>query len=206
MTRIVKKAEERRLEIIETARQLFQKNEYEKTTIQDVMDELGIAKGTIYHYFQSKEELLEAVIEKMVNDNVERMQNQLSEMKGNALENMQALIAAGNMADENEAILEHLHQPGNIGMHTRLLAAALIRQAPLFDQVIRQGCEEGTFQTDHPLECAEFILAGVQFLTDMGIYPWSEEALLRRAQALPGLIEAQLKAPPGSFQFLLEQL
>jgi hypothetical protein len=46
----------------------------------------------------------------------------------------------------------------------------------------------------------------MQFLTDLGIYPWTEEILLRRALAFPRLIEAQLKAPPGSFQFLLDDL
>ena len=59
MARIVKKPEERRQEIIEAARELFQAKDYEKTTMRDVMDKLGIAKGTIYHYFRSKEDLLE---------------------------------------------------------------------------------------------------------------------------------------------------
>jgi hypothetical protein len=40
----------------------------------------------------------------------------------------------------------------------------------------------------------------------MGIYPWTEEQLARRAMALPTLVEVQLSAPAGSFQFLLEVL
>jgi hypothetical protein len=82
----------------------------------------------------------------------------------------------------------------------------LMRQAPLYAELIRQGCEEGLFQTEHPLECAEFILAGIQFLTDMGIHPWKQEDLIRRLLAFPPMIEALLNAPQGSFQFLLGQL
>ena len=205
MVRIVKKATERRSEIVKTARHLFQTKEYDKTTMQDVMDHLGIAKGTIYHYFKSKEELLEAVIENIVDENIEHMQLVISEMKGNALEKISILIGTGSIAENNDKVLDHLHQPGNTGMHTRLLAVALIKQAPLYAELIRQGREEGIFQTDAPLECAEFILSAIQFLTDSGIYPWTQEDLARRARAFPGLIEVQLKAVPGSFQFMLDQ-
>ena len=91
-------------------------------------------------------------------------------------------------------------------MHIRLLAATLVKQAPLYGKLIQQGCDEGIFQTDSPLTCAEFILSAVQFLTDLGIYPWTQEDLIRRAQAFPKLIEQQLKAPTGSFQFMTNQM
>jgi AcrR family transcriptional regulator len=174
--------------------------------MQDVMDTLGIAKGTIYYYYKSKEELLEAVIEKMVADEIEQMERLITEMKGSALEKVRTLIGMGNLAADNHDLLEHLHQPGNMGMHSRLLAVTLIKQAPLYAALIRQGIGEGLFQTDYPLECAEFILSAIQFLTDQGIYPWTQEELIRRARAFPGLIEAQLKAAPGSFQFMLNQM
>lgn len=103
-------------------------------------------------------------------------------------------------------MLDHLHQPGNAGMHIRLLAKMISRQAPIFAQLIRQGCTEGIFTTASPLESAEFILAAIQFLTDMGIYPWTPEQLARRTRAMPALVEAQLSAREGSFQFLLEVL
>ena len=119
---------------------------------------------------------------------------------------MKLLVKAGNMAEDNKDILDHLHQPGNDAMHTRLLAAALIKQAPLYAELIQQGCNEGIFKTEAPLECAEFILSAIQFLTDMGIYPWTQEDLNRRIQAFPKLIAQQLQAPPESFQFLIEQM
>ena len=203
MTRIVKKPDVRRKEIVQAARALFQAKDYEQATMQDVMESLGIAKGTIYHYFKSKDELLEAVVVNMVDEAFERMQALVNEANGNALQKFSLLIRAGNIAENNGEILEHLHGRGNNGLHVRLLAAALIKQAPLYARLIQQGCDEGLFHTSFPLECAEFILAGVQFLTDLGIHPWMQEDLLRRALAFPSLIEAQLKAPAGSFQFML---
>lgn len=200
MKRIVKKPGERRAEIIRTARSLFLTKDYGKTTMQDFMDHLGIAKGTIYHYFKSKEELLEAVVEDIVNQHFEKMEILIQGTKGNALQKIQALIEASKIAAPS--VLEQLHERGNEAMHTRLLVAALMKQAPLYAKLIQQGCEEGIFQTHFPLECAEFILSAVQFLTDLGICPWTQEDLMRRNKAFPKLIEQLLQAPPNSFRFI----
>lgn len=204
MARIVKKPKERRREIVIAARELFQTKEYDKVTMQDIIDSVGIAKGTVYHYFKSKKELLEAVIDEMVAENIERMQKIANASKGSALEKIQELIEKGRIAAEQPSILSHLHKAGNEAMHVKLLAAALAKQAPLYAAVIQQGCDEGVFQTQSPLECAEFILAGVQFLTDVGIYAWTEEELSRRTGAFPRLIEQQLNAPRGSFDFMFQ--
>ncbi len=199
MARIVKKSSERRAEIIAAARHLFQTKEYDKASMQDIMDALKIAKGTIYHYFTSKEELLEAVIDNITEESVHALLKE-AEKPAPAIEKMKNLILAGKVQDAN--IIEALHMPKNAFMHTRLLAVILLKQAPIYAEVIKQGCNEGIFETENPLESAEFIIAGVQFLTDMGIYPWRKEDLARRAAAIPRLIEQQLKAPKGTFHFL----
>lgn len=202
MVKITRGLEERRQEIIAMARQLFQTQDYDKISMQHVVDALGIAKGTIYYYFDSKEDLLKAVVENIIEEDVVRKQALIEKTKGNAMDKMRALFELESMAAKNPNILGHLHKPSNAGMHTQLLAVTLLRQAPLYGEVIRQGCDEGIFKTDTPLECAEFMIAGIQFLTDDGIYPWAQVDLMRRAQAFPALVEAMLKAKPGSFQFM----
>ncbi|KJR97461.1 MAG: hypothetical protein VR65_24125 [Desulfobulbaceae bacterium BRH_c16a] len=207
MVRVVKKAEERREEIIEAASELFLVKGYDRTTMKDVMGQLQIAKGTIYHYFKSKEELLDAVLDSLVASLVRQMQEILDRSQGNALERLRYLILNSAAADSHDQeMLDNLHRPGNAGMHIRLLAKLISLQAPLYGKLIRQGCDEGIFSTRYPLESAELILAAIQFLTDMGIYPWTEEQLTRRIMALPTLVETQLNAPDGSFRFLLEVL
>lgn len=204
MKRTVKKPSERKEEIIQAATHLFQTKDYEHTSMQDIIEYLGIAKGTIYHYFRSKDELLEAVIMYIVDANLKLMQARVAEAKGDALQKFKILSDASNMAVTHATIWQGLHRPGNEAMHTRLLAVALIKQAPLYAQVIQQGCDEGIFKTTTPLEAAEFILAGAQFLIDYGIYPWSPQDIQRRIQALPLLLEQQLQAPTGSFNFLIK--
>ena len=202
MPRVVKKPQERKAEIIDAAHDLFQQKGYDIVTMQDVMNQLGIAKGTIYHYFRSKEELLEAVIEKISEEMIHKMRTIVEQAKGSALEKLEALVEAGRL-EAGSRVLDALHKQGNESMHTRLLVATLMKQAPLYAELIEQGCKERLFQTDTPLECAELMLSGIQFLTDLGIHPWTEETLQRRAQAFPKLIEQLLRAPKGAFGFLL---
>ena len=206
MSRIVKKPEERRQEIIATARELFQTQEYQNTSMNHIMKKLNIAKGTIYHYFKSKDDLLKAVVENIIEEDIARKEALLQNVSANALEKLRLLIMSNNSTEENDKILEHLHQPGNVAMHTQLLAVAIQKQARLYADVFQEGCDEGVFEVENPLECAEFLLTGIQFLTDLGVYPWTEDDLMRRIMAFPSLIEAQLNAPKGSFDFLVTQL
>ena len=125
MTRIVKKFEDRKADIVNAARRLFQTQEYDKTSMQDVIDAVGIAKGTLYHYFKSKEDLLEAVIEEIADEAIEQMQASVKEATGNALQKMQVLTRSGNIAKSHDNLLDNLHKPDNQGMHSRLFAAIL---------------------------------------------------------------------------------
>ncbi len=207
MARIVKKADERREEIIKAARELFQTNDYDKTTMQELMVKLNIAKGTIYHYFSSKQDILEAVVENIVDEELKQKEELLRStpvLDLTALEKLKILITENNVADKNEKILDTLHHPENLEMHTKQLGRYINKLAPLWASIFSQGCREGIFRTDHPLECAEFILAGVQFLTDIGFYRWDDSELERRMKAFPGLIESMLNAPAGSFNFINE--
>lgn len=205
MARIVKKADVRREEIIQAARTLFQSNDYGKTTMQQLIDKLNIAKGTLYHYFSSKQEILKAVVENIIDEELARnveLLNSTDVKDLKAIEKIAILISSINLADENEEILNSLHHAENAEMHTKQLGQYILKLAPVFAEIFTQGCEEGIFKTRYPLESAEFLLAGLQFLTDLGFYPWNEEQLSRRMKAFSSLLEAQLGAPEGTFGFL----
>ncbi|MCH9611762.1 MAG: HTH-type transcriptional repressor KstR2 [Chlamydiia bacterium] len=188
--------------ILKTAKTLFLTQGYESTTMSDIMKSLNIAKGTIYHHFESKDVLFAAVLEDIVDQLVKKLTKVVTQSDLSAIEKVQALVREGNISHENDALLEELHKPVNSALHTRLLALTVERLAPLYARVIEQGCDEGTFHTKAPLECAEMILSSVQFLTDQGIYAWSMDSLKRRNQGFPLLIEQLLSAPKGSFNFL----
>ncbi len=202
MPRIVKKPAERRAEIVTSARRLFQTRGYEATSMQDVMTDLGIAKGTIYHYFRSKEELLDAVCDDIVEATTAQMRHLADTTQGTALDKLRAVVLGGEVSTEDTELLQRLRPGADSGMQARLLAVAVDRQGPLYAALLEQGLTEDLFHIEDPLETAEFMLAAFQFLTDQQIHPWPADALVRRARALPGLLERLLGAEPGAFAFL----
>lgn len=87
-----------------------------------------------------------------------RLKELLENIEGTALDRLEKLIMSGSSHDaddDHRELLKHLHQMSNAGMHIRLLAKIVTKQAPLYAQLFSRACEENTFKTDHPLECAE---------------------------------------------------
>ncbi|MFA6373381.1 MAG: TetR/AcrR family transcriptional regulator, partial [Methanothrix sp.] len=66
MSRIVKEPEERRKELIDTAGRLFVAQGYDQTSISDITKEVNVSQGAFYYYFDSKEDVLVAVMEKQI--------------------------------------------------------------------------------------------------------------------------------------------
>lgn len=67
----MKDHQERKNEIIDTARDLFLKNRYHNTSVQNIIDAVGIAKGTFYHYFDSKEKLMKDMVDNIIDQTLE---------------------------------------------------------------------------------------------------------------------------------------
>ena len=65
MARVVKKAAERRTEILAAAQGLFLSRGYDATTVNDLLNAVGISKGAFYHHFSAKEDVLQALVWRM---------------------------------------------------------------------------------------------------------------------------------------------
>ena len=63
--RIVKEAQERKNEILDVAGRLFAQKGYDSTSTNDILEEIGIARGTLYYHFKSKEDILDAMFDRM---------------------------------------------------------------------------------------------------------------------------------------------
>lgn len=203
--RIVKEPEERKAEILDVAEALFQTKGYEATTTGDILAKAGIARGTLYYHFKSKDEIMNAVIERNIERQIQSLSPLLNDTSLNALEKLQRILSQNAaMNVENEEMLDYLHKPENSIMHQKSLVLAVRQAAPLLAQMIRQGIAEGVFHTAYPLELAEYLMVGMNFLFDPSIFPWSREEYLLRMETLADVLETTLRAERGSFAFLKE--
>ncbi|MFF0830143.1 TetR/AcrR family transcriptional regulator [Brevibacillus sp. NPDC003359] len=203
MKRIVKDPTTRRAEILEAAGELFRNQGYVHTTVDAIIQKVGVAKGTFYYYFKSKEEILEAFVQSMVDTLCEQYKKMADDPTLSVMDKVrQMLRSQSHGIDKQAEWMESLHRPENRELHERLNIAIILKIAPVLAQVIEQGNKEAVFDVENALETVQFLLAGSQFLLESGIFQWDQDEQSKRLQAMQVMIERSLGAAPGSFSFL----
>jgi AcrR family transcriptional regulator len=160
----------RRNEILDTARHLVYTKGYDQMSIQDILDALKISKGAFYHYFDSKTNLLEALIERMVDEAERTITPILHDPNLSALEKLQRYFSTGVQwkASQKEfvlAIMPVWYSDNNAIIREKMITKTVKQILPSFAQVIRQGVQEGSLSTDYPEQAIEICF---YVLTNLG--------------------------------------
>jgi AcrR family transcriptional regulator len=171
MPRIVKVADVRRAEILSAAYKLFARDGYEATTVNAIIDELGLSKGAFYHHFASKEEVLQALARQMTEAMQARLLPLVSRRDLTALEKLNLVFGMGTQFKrEHVAMVRGLAdlycRDENLRLRARLTAEALTIVGPLYARILDEGKRDGSFAIDDPVETARLILHLGTFLQD----------------------------------------
>ena len=157
MARIVNKEEHemRRTQILEAAQRLVYLKGYDQMSIQDILAELHISKGAFYHYFDSKQALLETMIERMAVQVIQLLNPIVQDEHLPAPEKLQRVFdAASRWKTDRKAVLLTLvnvwYADENAVLRLKAQAAVLPVIAPLLTTIICQGVREGVFHTEFP--------------------------------------------------------
>ena len=145
----------RRDAFLDVAQRLVQTKGYEAMSIQDVLDELEASKGAFYHYFDSKQALLQAVVERFADGAMASLAPVLDDPDLPALTKLERVFAgiASLKADQKElmlAIIEVWNSDGNAIVREKVRRLSERIMIPLFTAVVQQGLDEGTLQVDSP--------------------------------------------------------
>lgn len=201
--RIVKDPKIRQKEILNVAGELFKSQGYVNTTVDAIIQQVGIAKGTFYYYFKSKEDILDALVHEMVNQLCKECKRIADDPQMNAMDKMRGILRGQNKPSERESELtESLHRPENRELHERINIEIILKVSPILAQVVEQGKKEAVFNVENPLQTIQFLLAGSQFLLESGPFKWNEEEQMRHSRSMQAIIERALGAVPGSFSFM----
>jgi len=154
----------RREAFLDVAQRLVETKGYEAMSIQDVLDALEVSKGAFYHYFDSKQALLEAVVERFADGAMARMAPILSDPNLSALEKLERVFAgiAGWKAERKDlvlAIIEVWSSDSNAIVREKLRRMTVRLMTPRFSAVIKQGIDEGVFNVASPDETATVLLS-----------------------------------------------
>ena len=173
MARISKPPEERRQELIETARELFMSQGYEKTMVGDIVRQVGVAQGLFYYYFRSKQDIFLAVINQFTEERIGELAVFLREMEAMYPKNQ------GDIAGEMTAIM-HGH------------VSTMIE--PMVTELLREGMEQGVLSAPFPDLLSRFVISGFIGVQYMQQPPKADDMMALILFALEQLLDIPKQA------------
>lgn len=198
--RIVKEHDERKNEIIQAAAVLFAEKGYEQCSVNDILNTVGIAKGTFYHYFKSKEDVLDAAVEKMSEQVFAHVQEKAKRKELSPIDRMiQILLAARVTNRMGEALIDEMHKTENALLHQKTIVSIITMLTPVFTEIVDEGNDSGIFHCAYPEQSVQILLSAALTLLDDGIFPTEKEQAAKLFEALVFATEKILGVSDGTF-------
>lgn len=145
--------------IIVTSSRLFTEKGYEQTSIQDILDETKLSKGGLYHHFKSKDEILEAVMQKRV-QYVEKMFHDIIQntVANNGKEKLKKILYQLTTDTKTHTLDTVLASQINPHFVVNALQSSMKLDAPILCELIKEGMKDGSLQVTQPALCSEVFL------------------------------------------------
>ncbi len=176
--------------ILEAAQRLFLEKGYDHTTIQDIVNELGgLTKGAVYHHFKSKEDIMNALGDKMFLEHnpfeTVRTRNDL-----NGLEKMKLAV---KMNQKDDTSKELSRQVIPILKNPRILAGMIESNrrilSPFWLELIEEGVRDGSIHTEYTKELSE-LLPLLDLWMIPSVFPASEEEMQHKFLFIQKMLHA----------------
>lgn len=160
---IVKPVPARRDELLDAAQRLFARNGYDATSVSQIIGELGVSKGAFYHYFESKEDLVEALACRFAKATAAQADELLRDPTMDAFSKLSAFLVTMRRhkienVHELRATFEPLFRAENLQLYEKTQRAVVDVVRPILTRIIVEGVAEQTFDTPDPESAAETIM------------------------------------------------
>lgn len=199
--RITKDPEVRRNELMDAAEQLFVEKGYEHTSASDIIRKVGVAQGTFYYYFKSKDEILNAVIDRYVERYIKFVKSIANDGRINAIQKIQHIIdGLFSMSDQKRKFSQYLNQEEKVARHERFRGYFETALSPVVAKIVKQGIIEGFFEVEYPEETSELVVVIIGHLNRNVRRIEDKKKRTVKAKAACALIEKAFNAPKGSFK------
>lgn len=200
--RIVKEAEERREEILDAAEKLFAAKGFDNTSTGDILDAVGIARGTLYYHFKSKEDILDGVIQR-ITDKLMRDAGEIVRKKElPVLERLTKAILSLNVESTlGYEIMEQVHRPQNALMHQKMQTTLLAGINPILTELVVEGIQQGICHTRYPESVVEMtILYANTAFDELNVAGLTHEQRERKIAGFIYNVERLMGMAEGSLQ------
>lgn len=158
---MAKTKEERRNEIIETAGKLFEEKGYEQTQVQDIVNEIGVAKGLFYYYFKSKDEVMEELADRYADAIIDAV-NKLIDKDISTFDKINRIFQIFiDSAEKKFGIFMGILNVKNGKTHERIFFNVGKKMVPLVTELILSGNDNGECNCNDPKFITEFLVSGL---------------------------------------------
>lgn len=176
--------------ILDAAQRLFLEKGYDNTTIQDIVDELdGLSKGAVYHHFKSKEEIMDAVGDRMFAVN-----NPFEAVRGRSdLNGLQKLREAIRLNQADEARMDMTIRSIPLTRNPRLLVEMIESNrrilTPYYQELLEEGNRDGSLHTEYAREIAELMPLLTSLWLLPSVFPAAKEEMKHKFHFLGDMLE-----------------
>lgn len=173
--------EETERKILDIAFRLFSEKGYDHTTIQDIVDELGMSKGAVYHHFKSKEDILDHLYDRYYVDS--KMFDVLEDPSRSGLERLRELLRR-QLADPGKLEIDDItiSFENNPQLIQLLLTTSVRNAAPIIQRLLEEGNADGSLSTPYPKEAAESFMVLLNLWA--GIFSHTQEEFMTKFRFL----------------------
>ena len=200
-----KEAVERKNEILDVADELFGKKGFDGTSTNDILEKVGIARGTLYHHFKSKEEIMDALIERYSDRLLGAAQEVAADKTIPLVDRIIRVVMSMNFnSGSSEEIMEHIHKPQNALMHQKIQKMIINGLTPILADIICEGIDQGVFNTPYPYECMEMVVTYANTIFDDDMVEMTNEQRFTRVQAFIFNVERLLDVERGSLMSVMQ--
>lgn len=190
------KNNDRKESLVKIAFEMFLSNGYENTSVDKIIEEAKIAKGTFYYYFESKEQLLEEVVGLML-DNQSKHAEEILNSNISIPEKIVGIILSYTPNEIENTIKNTIHNNENIVLHQKLNKELIERMIPILTEVVKDGNKVGIFNCDNIPERIKSIL-----ILSGGLFDDNKKITKNDIDVFIDIIEKTLGAKSGTMNFI----
>ncbi|MDE7016693.1 MAG: TetR/AcrR family transcriptional regulator [Lachnospiraceae bacterium] len=194
-------------QILDALKHLLENKDIKTISVNEIAQAAGIAKGSIYYYFPSKEAIMDALVERNYEKPMETAKNLAKQTNISPFTRMAMIFqACRNTSVEflrQNAKAPENKMPDTLLLHQKYLNHLVTELKPVLTAIIEQGIEKGDIHFDRPAALAEIVLIVLAVKSDTTLIPSTQEEIEETILGLISLLEKGTGNPAGSLNFLM---
>lgn len=201
------KKDSKRELILDAMQRLLYDNKAQTISVSDVAREANIGKGSVYYYFKSKEDILNAVIERSYSDVIEKGKQLAKAPELGALTKMEIIFRTcieSSVELSRQEANNYFELQQTALLHQQYIKMMVQQLRPILSDVIRQGNEQGALSCQSPDEIAEIVLIILTIKLDTQISGTDKDALRRTLRAFASMLEDSFSIEHNKLNFLVD--